>query len=184
MNNRLIVAMSLFALMLLGALVIMLQDVRNKTNNIESRLSHLESVIKSESQVKYTERDVECLAKNIYYEAGNQDDVGKYAVGTVTLNRLKAGVWGDTVCKVVYSPAQFSWTLLKKLQKPDPEIYNHSREIAYKTLKGYRVYGLEKSLLYHADYIRNPNWADNKHRVGKIGVHIFYTKGKGSNLEI
>ena len=52
--------------------------------------------------IAFTEKDHECLAKNIYYEAGIENEHGKYAVAQVTINRLKSGRWGDTVCKVVY----------------------------------------------------------------------------------
>jgi spore germination cell wall hydrolase CwlJ-like protein len=183
-TNRLTAGLGFVAIGLLVILVVMVYNLTDRTNAIDERLGFLEHIIKTETAVSYTQKDLDCLAKNIYYEAGNQDDVGKYAVATVTLNRLKSGRWGNTVCRVVYSPAQFSWTLLKRLRSPDPEIYARGRAIAQHALNGYRVKGLEKSLLYHADYIRDPNWADQKNKIGKIGAHIFYTKGKGSTIDI
>jgi hypothetical protein len=156
-----------------------------KTELLSDRIDTIEDVIiKTKHRLDYTNHDVECLAKNIYYEAGNQSDLGKYAVATVTLNRLKTEYWGKSVCKVVYARAQFSWTLRKKLQKPNPELYNRSREIAVASLKGERVKSLQRSLLYHADYIKDPHWADPQERITKIGAHIFYKRGKNSTLEI
>jgi spore germination cell wall hydrolase CwlJ-like protein len=161
------------------------EGIKMHEDSIESRLDNIEEVIvATRYRVNYTKADVDCLAKNIYYEAGNQSDTGKYAVATVTLNRLRVGRWGNTVCKVVYSPAQFSWTLSKRLRSPNPEVFERSRLIAIHSLQGARVKGLDRSLLYHADYIQAPKWADPDHKIGKLGQHIFYTKGKGSSIDI
>ena len=144
----------------------------------------LDDIIQTNDTVKYTKHDVECLTKNIYYEAGIEDSAGKYAVANITINRLKTGKWGDTICKVVYAPKQFSWTLKRKLEKPNPQVWAESEQIARASLKGARVRGLSKSLFYHATYIKDPHWVDSKHEVGQIGNHIFYKKAKNSSIEI
>jgi spore germination cell wall hydrolase CwlJ-like protein len=165
--------------------MVLLFRVNVQTDSISDRVANLENIIiKTNHSVNYTQKDVECLTRNIYYEAGFESDVGKYAVGHVTMNRLRTGYWGQSVCKVIYSPSQFSWTLLKKLPKPDPVTYEHCRLIAEAVLSGYGVQGLDRSLFYHAEYIRMPNWADINHRVTQIGQHIFYNRAKGSKLEI
>ena len=46
-------------------------------------------------------RDLDCLAKNIYYEAGNESLEGKVAVGIVTLNRVADGRFSSSICGVV-----------------------------------------------------------------------------------
>ena len=48
-----------------------------------------------------SDRDVECMARNIFYEAGGEPTEGKIAVGVVTLNRTQDGRFGRTVCDVV-----------------------------------------------------------------------------------
>lgn len=130
------------------------------------------------SRIKYTPAEVDCLTKNIYYEAGVESRTGKYAVGHVTMNRLKSGKWGNNVCQVVYAKKQFSWTLNKKLPKPNKALWNESREIAIDVLNGSGVKGLDRSMFYHADYIKTPKWASNKHYVGQIGQHKFYNQAK------
>ena len=50
------------------------------------------------------EKNLRCLATNIYFESGNQTWKGKLAVKDVTLNR------GGSVCKTVFARKQFSWT--------------------------------------------------------------------------
>ena len=182
--NRSILLLSGVAVLLLIKLTFTLGDLSRKSDQIDQRLSRLEGIIDTGHRVNYTKQDVECLARNIYYEAGVEDDVGKYAVGHVTVNRVRTGYWGKSICGVVYSPAQFSWTLLKRLPNPDPNLYQHCRAIAQLVLSGEGVAGLERSLFYHADYIRTPFWVDVSQRTKKIGQHIFYNRAKGSSLEI
>lgn len=175
MNNR---TLAIIGCSLLAALLIR-QEVR--MDMIEEKL---DDIIQVKEQVKWTKNDLDCLTKNIYYEAGVESSVGKFAVAHVTVNRLKAGYWGNTICKVVYAKKQFSWTLAKKLPRPDSKIWAESEEIARKVLAGHRVRGLTRSLYYHAVYIKDPTWVDLKHEAGQIGQHVFYNKAKNSNIEI
>jgi N-acetylmuramoyl-L-alanine amidase len=45
--------------------------------------------------------DLDCLAKNIYYEAASEPTEGKVAVGLVTINRSNSGNFPTTICGVV-----------------------------------------------------------------------------------
>ena len=62
-------------------------------------------------------REVECLAQNIYFEAGAEPIAGKIAVATVTLNHVKQG-FAKTICGVVKQKrngvCQFSWVCQDK----------------------------------------------------------------------
>jgi N-acetylmuramoyl-L-alanine amidase len=175
MTNRtlVIIGCSLLALLLIR------QEAR--MDQIEDKL---DDIIQVREQVKYTQRDLDCLTKNIYYEAGTESKVGKFAVAHVTVNRLKTGYWGDSICKVVYARKQFSWTMLKKLPQPNAKLYAESERIAHKVLAGHRVRSLTQSLYYHATYIKDPKWVDPKHEADTIGNHVFYNRAKGSNLAI
>jgi len=144
----------------------------------------IDDVIQVKEHIKYTAADLDCLTRNIYYEAGVEDSRGKMAVATVTVNRLKTGYWGKTICRVVYAPSQFSWTLSKKLPRPNSQLWAESEKIARQVLAGDRLRGLQKSLFYHAVYIRDPVWADPRHEVGQIGEHVFYNGARGSTLSI
>jgi spore germination cell wall hydrolase CwlJ-like protein len=164
------------------ALLLVRQEAR--MTMLEDRLDNMEDIIQTGTRIKYSQKELDCLAKNIYYEAGIEKHPGKIAVGNVTINRLKTGYWGNTICDVVYSKAQFSWTLKKKLPKPNDRVWDESVVAARDVLNGFQVRGVQKSLFYHADYIKVPHWADPIHNVGQIGKHIFYNKAKGSTLEI
>ena len=134
-------------------------------------------VTQTNEQISFTEKDEDCLAKNVYYEAGIESEEGKYAVAQVTLNRLKSGKWGKNVCDVVYSKAQFSWTLKKKLEKPSGQAWADSQWVAHRVLRGDRVYPLKDAMFYHAEYV-SPKWRDPVAKIQQVGQHIFYTKAK------
>ena len=175
MFNR---VMTIVAVGLLGFILI---RAEMRMDRIEETL---DEIVQTTDRVKYTPADVDCLTKNIYYEAGVEGRTGKYAVAHVTVNRVKTGKWGNNVCKVVYSPKQFSWTLKKKLPKPNPSLWAESKDIAVEVLEGARVKGLEKSLFYHADYIKVPKWADPTEHILTIGRHLFYNRAKATNIYI
>ena len=46
-------------------------------------------------------KELQCLARNIFFEAGNEPEEGKVAVGLVTLNRVQDGRFASSVCGVV-----------------------------------------------------------------------------------
>lgn len=48
-----------------------------------------------------SDKDVECLARNIFYESGGEPTEGKIAVGLVTVNRAQDPRFGKSVCEVV-----------------------------------------------------------------------------------
>lgn len=126
------------------------------------------------------ETDIECLTYNILMEAGIESIEGKLAVGVVTMNRLKSKQYGNSVCAVVYSRNQFSWTIntpknLYNLKHINKEQLSVSKDVAKKILiEKYSIPSLDKALFYHADYIDIPYWAKNKTRLVKIGQHTFY----------
>ena len=141
-------------------------------------------VVQTSEKVSYSEKDEQCLAKNIYYEAGIEKESGKYAVAQVTVNRLNSGRWGDSLCEVVHAKSQFSWTLKKKkdLEKPSGQAWMDSQWVAHRVLNGDRVTQLNKAMYYHADYV-SPRWKEPVAKIQQIGTHIFYTKAKMKPLK-
>lgn len=135
--------------------------------------------------ILYNRRDLQCLARNIFFEAGTESMLGKIAVGQVTVNRVKIGHWGETVCEVVNAKGQFSWTDRDELDiDRDSRNYKDSVLAAKKVLQERkRLRILRSALFYHADYVQ-PNWADKNQKVIKIEKHIFYNGAKGSSLSL
>lgn len=133
--------------------------------------------IQKTTSIDYTNRDVECLARNVYFEARSENTVGQYAIAQVTINRVSAKRWGKSVCNVVYAKKQFSWTVKNKLKtvKLKGKAWENAKLVAKASLeKGIRVKDLDKALFYHADYISTPYWVENKAFIKSIGQHKFY----------
>jgi spore germination cell wall hydrolase CwlJ-like protein len=149
---------------------------------VDTKLSRIQPMEPSEITAQYRERQLACLARNIYFEAGNEPFEGKVAVAQVTINRAQARGFPDDICQVIYQKniiyqrvvCQFSWYCDRESASRimHREVYTESMEVAKKVLlEGFRLPGLTQALYYHADYV-NPGW--KKERITKIGRHIFY----------
>jgi len=113
----------------------------------------------------YKMANLECLATNIYKEARGESYLGKLAVAKVTLNRTLDG----DLCKTIYSPKQFSWTIKNKDLQFDIE----SAIIAFRAVNREHQLSYFTATHYHTADI-NPKWAKKLKRLTKIGNHIFY----------
>jgi len=124
-------------------------------------------------------KEVECLARNIYFEAGGEPSAGKIAVAEVTINRVKSKQYPRTVCGVVHQrikgTCQFSWVCEgNKTVYRNSSAWRDSIKIAENILISKHYYGIIGSAKYfHADYV-DPAWANQKKLIRKIGNHIFY----------
>lgn len=161
----------------------------DSVNHIKDDLNIIKEIIleKQTTSIKYSKKEFDCMTRNIYYEAGVEDTLGKYAVAQVTLNRVKTGKWGKNICNVVYSKAQFSWTSKKSRawSQPTDKVWNESKIVAHNVLaEGMRVRSLKKSLFYYAEYIEPPTWVDHSKFDKHIGQHIFYRQAKGSSIKL
>lgn len=67
----------------------------------------IDGVLAEVSAENQSDEDLYHLAQIIRCEAGNQTMEGKRAVGTVIINRLYRGYWGDTLMSVIEAPHQF-----------------------------------------------------------------------------
>ena len=146
--------------------------------------------------------DIECMARNIYFEAGNQSKAGMIAVARVVVNRVQDTRFPNNVCDVIYEGpmreswktkqdpniknedrifypvrdrCQFSWYCDGKADNPYPgDIWKESVKLAEKIYFTQAYAGLlEGATHYHADYV-NPNWAKHFKVVARIDSHIFY----------
>lgn len=129
-------------------------------------------------------KQLTCLALNIYHEANFNSTRGMEAVALVTLNRLKYREYPDTVCKVVYQRdydpithkivCQFSWTCWNQPKAFGPKWWK-SLEIAREVYFGHlMINGFSNVTLYYADYIPPPRWAAHSIFVARIDNQLFY----------
>lgn len=141
-----------------------------------------------------------CLAENIYYEAGNETITGKAAVARVVMNRVSHG-FASTPCSVIHQMTmitkinedtldsyrvrmcQFSWVCegKKKPNTNDPK-YVQALDVAYQVL-AYDAYKdvLPRTALFFHNLTVDPFWPYKQ--VARIGNHIFYSKQKVKYVE-
>ena len=129
------------------------------------------------------QRDLDCLARNVYHEARGEPLAGQYAVAEVTMNRKASRQFPRTVCEVVYQKnwdplrgryvGAFSWTELEPLPEPRGESWQRARNVAEAVYYRRQPPTLRGAMFYHATYI-DPDWSHEKKRVAQIGRHVFY----------
>ena len=144
--------------------------------------------------------ELQCLSKNIYFEAAVESTAGKLAVAQVTMNRVNSERYPNTVCEVItqgkhYSNGfpvkdrcQFSWYCDGKHDEPPTRgsMWKESQEVAKYILTTPDLIDItDGATHYHADYISSPRWAHPQRRTVEIDTHIFYNKSnKSQKLKI
>lgn len=126
---------------------------------------------------EYDQRQIQCLAENAYFEAGNQSTKGMIAVTNVVMNRVEDKRFPKTPCGVVNQKSrgvcQFSWVCEGGKRIRNWGLYSKTKKVAedvYLDNVGDVTHGAK---FYHADYVR-PSWSRMFDRTTKIGAHIFY----------
>ena len=127
--------------------------------------------------------DLECLARNVYYEARGEPLAGQYAVAEVTMNRVASPLFPDTVCGVVHAGGfdtgtgrrvgAFSWTARESHELPYGYEWRRAQAVASTVYDSADAPLVEGALFYHATYV-TPEWSRSKMRVARIGRHLFY----------
>ena len=170
-------SMRLICFMALTAVVVQVTNTKLQTLRVNNEV-YRQGFVSTAERTK----QLDCMTKNIYYEAASEPFEGKVAVAQVTMNRVESGRFGKDVCGVVYQKnivmeklvCQFSWTCngINTVKPVYGALYKESEEVAKKVLlENFRLPSMNTAMYYHADYV-NPKWG--KPQVAKIGRHIFY----------
>jgi N-acetylmuramoyl-L-alanine amidase len=129
------------------------------------------------------ERDIVCLALNIYHEARNQPFEGQLAVAHVTLNRMEDSLGSASICDVVFRGRHFSWTSdpAKRRVKSARETaaWETAQRVARMAIEDRDADPVGGSTFFHATWVQ-PDWASAFVRVRQIGDHIFYARSRPS----
>jgi spore germination cell wall hydrolase CwlJ-like protein len=141
----------------------------------------LQATAESHNAATIDEDQFYCMQQNIFFEARNQDLKGQEAVAWVTLNRVEARYFPDTICEVVWQNKAFSWTHDGKPDVPSNNVieqraWAQAAEVAEKVLDQWAAGMVDPTGgadHYHAEYVE-PFWADATFTTGSIGSHIFY----------
>ncbi len=127
------------------------------------------------------DKEQRCLSEAVYFEARSESETGQAAVAQVVLNRVKSGLYPQSICGVVYQNrhrymgCQFSFACEgRSLRVGDTAAWANATRVARSVLEG-RTYVAEVggATHYHADYVR-PGWSRRMRKLDVIGRHIFY----------
>jgi len=127
---------------------------------------------------KDAKKQVDCLADNIYFEAGHEPEKGRVAVALVTMNRVQDPRYPKDICSVVKQKVnytcQFTWFCQEGKRVSNSHAYREAREVALFVYANYdKIKDVTHgALFYHADYV-NPRWRGLE-KTAVIGRHIFY----------
>lgn len=119
--------------------------------------------------VWYDRTELRCLADNVYHEARGESKYGQALVARVTLNRARK--MNESICKTVYKPYQFSWTIPKKKPKIDRKspAYKEAIHASYQA----QLLPYPSVYYYHTTKIR-PYWSKAFPKLLTHGNHVFY----------
>jgi hypothetical protein len=121
---------------------------------------------------KADEKQINCLAENIYHEARGEPEKGMVAVTNVVMNRVHNDKFPKNPCDVIAEKTkkrcQFSW----KCKKVEPaKLDDEMIDIAEQAYTNELPDVTGGALFFHANYVK-PRW--KLKRTAVIGNHIFY----------
>ena len=130
-------------------------------------------------------RQLTCLARNVFYEAGSESIKGQAAVARVVMNRVREG-FAKTPCAVIYQTTQtdsgkvcqFSWVCENKAD-PNPSNYRYkiAKQVAYDVIVNDKYDDVVPDhILYFHNLTVTPLWPYAS--AVQIGNHIFYSMRK------
>lgn len=122
-------------------------------------------------------KQIECLVLNAYFESRGQGVKGMQAVTWVVLNRTKHPAYPSTPCAVIYSPKQFSWWNGKTPQIKEKEAYAKAERVVEGVLSGKLKDNTNSSTHFHSTRIK-PVWVNRLSYTTTIGSHCFYKMKK------
>jgi len=144
-------------------------------------------------QAKAKDKEVRCLALNIYHEARGEPHDGQLAVAYVTMNRVASPRYPASVCEVVWQYRQFSWTHDNVSDIPrNGSAWAKALRIANFVYSNYfRFREITKgatdmtkgALFYFAPKKVSPYWTRSMITTASIGSHVFLTDESQTGLD-
>ena len=137
------------------------------------------AVSRVDKQIKFKntdDKEIACLAQNLYFEARNQSDDGMAAIGYVVKNRVKSSIWPDTMCEVIWQyrvvkgkkRPQFSWTIDGRSDVPkNKKEWERAKRIAEQVYWEEIENPVGTANHYYANYV-SPSWAKNMRLVATV----------------
>jgi spore germination cell wall hydrolase CwlJ-like protein len=124
---------------------------------------------------------LECLALNVYWEAHASDATDQLAVAYVTLNRVRADGFPDSVCEVVHQGGerprygcQFHWWCDGRSDEPTNESRWQAALAAARAAMARTAPDPTHGAKWFHNHTVTPDWAGRKQRTAQTSGHFFY----------
>ena len=149
-------------------------DVGEGVADIDVPARSLGDLVGDYASAETADREHECLAGAVYFEAKGEPLKGQLSVAEVILNRARSGRFPTTFCGVVKQKGQFSFIRAGRF----PPIARASAAwrkavaIAHIARQDLADGPAPRALFFHARYVA-PAWRGLT-RVAAVGNHIFY----------
>ena len=137
-----------------------------------SEIATPQPVAQESEPPRLNERHVDCMAKVVHHEAGNQPLVGQIAVAQVLMNRVKQG-FGDDVCAVASQPGQF-FRLNRYHPNRKSARWTEAVDVARSVLTGEARDWSKGALFFHANWARPDSFFRGRTKVARLEDHDFY----------
>lgn len=130
------------------------------------------------SAVQDTEqKQLSCLASNIYHEGRSLEREDQVSIGYVTINRTKNRKFPSTVCRVVFQKGQFLWTSRESKKIKEIDSWNTAVSIARDVFYNRIPDPTHGSLYFYEANLRvRPIWSRSK--VVMLKRHHIYLRDR------
>ncbi len=139
--------------------------------NGPAKVAHATKSKQARAETQVSQRDLQCLAEALYFEARGEGSQGQRAVAEVILNRVDHPRFPKTVCGVVNQRGQFTYNNNGRIREKGT--YARVHKIAQAALSGAPRTPTNGATYFHTRAVK-PSWSRRFERTTRIGAHIFY----------
>jgi spore germination cell wall hydrolase CwlJ-like protein len=115
--------------------------------------------------------ELRCLSLNVYYEARGTNYRNQLAVAWVVRNRQ--AMTGQSICQVIYSPGQFTWTTKGMRWPAERNSWALAQQLALLVLQDH-VYDITQGATHFHEHRMRPSWVRRAQTTVRIGSHTFH----------